>query len=203
MKSIDPSQLSDRENYKFLTGSVIPRPVAFVTSLTKEGILNAAPFSYFNVVCSSPPLISVSVQRSNGNPKDTARNAMEAGEFVVHISDESYVEAINITAASLPPDESEVELASLTPVDSTAVGVPGLREANIRLECVLDQSIPLGGTSENPACDLLIGRVVHYHIKDELYEEGRIDAAGLKPVSRLAGNNYSRLGDVFTLERPK
>ncbi|MDN4525610.1 flavin reductase family protein [Fictibacillus fluitans] len=203
MKSIDPSQLSDRENYKFLTGSVIPRPVAFVTSLTKEGILNAAPFSYFNIVSSSPPLISVSVQRSNGKPKDTARNAMEAGEFVVHISDESYVEAINKTAASLPPDESEVELATLTPVESTSVGVPGLQEASIRLECVLDQSIPLGGNDENPSCDLLIGRVVHYHIKEDLYHEGRIDAAGLKPVSRLAGNNYSRLGDVFTLERPK
>ncbi|SFD48117.1 NADH-FMN oxidoreductase RutF, flavin reductase (DIM6/NTAB) family [Bacillus sp. OV194] len=203
MKSIDPKSLSAKENYKFLTGSIIPRPVAFVTTTTKEGILNAAPFSYFNIVSSTPPLISVSVQRADGQPKDTARNAMEAGEFVVHISDESYVEAINQTAASLPPDESEVELAGLTPIKSTKVAVPGLKEASIRLECVLEQSIPLGGSEENPACDLLIGEIVHYHIREDLYEDGRIDAAGLKPVSRLAGNNYSKLGETFTLERPK
>lgn len=203
MKSIDPKQLSAKENYKFLTGSIIPRPVAFVTTKTKEGIVNAAPFSYFNVVSSTPPLISISVQRVNGEPKDTARNAMEAGEFVVHISDETYVEAINKTAASLPPDESEVELAHLTPVDSTKIGVPGLKEASIRFECVLERSIPLGGSEESPACDLLIGEIVQYHINEDLYEDGRIDAAGLKPVSRLAGNNYSKLGEIFTLERPK
>ncbi|MGG1574620.1 flavin reductase family protein [Fictibacillus sp. NRS-1165] len=203
MKVIDPKRLSAKENYKFLTGSIIPRPVAFVTSTTREGILNAAPFSYFNIVSSSPPLISVSVQRVNGQLKDTARNVMDAGEFVVHISDENYIESINQTAASLPPDESEVELAGLTPIKSTKVAVPGLKEASIRLECVLEQAIPLGGNSENPVCDLLIGEVVCYHIKEDLYNEGRIDAAGLKPVSRLAGSSYSKLGEIFTLERPK
>lgn len=101
MLSIDPNLQSERDNYKLLTGSIIPRPVAFVTTLSGTGVLNAAPFSYFNIVTADPPMISVSVQRKQGLPKDTARNAMELGAFVVHISDESNIEQINETAAAL------------------------------------------------------------------------------------------------------
>ncbi len=101
MLSINPNEQSEKENYKLLTGSIIPRPVAFVTSVTKDGVLNGAPYSYFNIVAANPPLISVSVQRKAGERKDTSRNAIEKGEFVVHISDESYVAAINETAANL------------------------------------------------------------------------------------------------------
>src|SRR5690606_20166550 len=126
-----------RENYKFLIGSVIPRPVAFVTSLSKDGVLNGAPFSYFNIVSSNPPLISLSVQRSKGERKDTARNIIQTGEFVVHIVDEDHVKKINETAASLPADESEIEYAGLTPVKSDIVSVAGIKEAKIRMECVL------------------------------------------------------------------
>jgi flavin reductase (DIM6/NTAB) family NADH-FMN oxidoreductase RutF len=202
MLSIDPNTQSERDNYKLLTGSIIPRPVAFVTTVSQEGVLNGAPFSYFNIVAADPPLISVSVQRKNGVQKDTARNAMEKGEFVVHISDESYVEAINETAAALPPDQSEIELAGLTPVDSHVIGVPGVQEAKIRMECVLERSIPLGGTENQPSCDLLIGRVVRFHVAEHLYEKGRIDAEGLQPVSRLAGNSYAKLGEQFEIVRP-
>jgi flavin reductase (DIM6/NTAB) family NADH-FMN oxidoreductase RutF len=202
MKSLDPATLSDRENYKFLTGSVIPRPVAFVTTLSKTDVLNAAPFSFFNVVTSSPPLIAVSVQRENGMIKDTARHAMDRGEFVVHISTEHYVGDMNRTARRLPPEESEIALTSLTPVKSEKVGVPGVIEAPIRMECLLERAIPLGGTPEGgPSCDLLIGRVVHYHIREELYTNGRIDPVGLKPLARLAGNDYSKLGEIFELVR--
>ncbi|MGG0176885.1 flavin reductase family protein [Gottfriedia acidiceleris] len=201
MKSFSPADISERDNYKFLIGGIIPRPIAFVTTESNEKVLNGAPFSYFNIVTSNPPMISVSVQRQNGKQKDTAKNAIEKKEFVVHIVDESNVEAINKTAAALPSTESEVELAGLTPVESVKVSVPGVKESKIRMECVLEQSIPLG--KDNEACDLLIGKVVYFHIEDEIYENGRIDANGLKAVSRLAGNDYAKVGEMFTIDRPK
>ncbi|NOV02652.1 flavin reductase family protein [Paenibacillus planticolens] len=202
MIAIDPSNQTERENYKLLIGSIIPRPIAFVTSLSAEGVLNAAPFSYFTIVTADPPMVAVSVQRKQGKRKDTSRNAMDRGEFVVHISDESYISQINQAAAALPPDESEVALSGLTPVESTKIAVPGIAEASIRMECVLEQAIPLGGTEGAPSADLLIGRVVHFHIADALYENGHIDAQKLKPVSRLAGNSYAKLGEQFEIERP-
>ncbi|THE12725.1 flavin reductase family protein [Bacillus timonensis] len=202
MISIDPSMSSERDNYKLLIGSIIPRPIAFVTSLSKTGTLNGAPFSYFNIVSSNPPLISLSIQRKEGVMKDTARNSIEGKEFVVHIVDESNVEKINLTAASLSPDESEIELAQLTPVESTTISVPGIKEAKIRMECVLEQAIELGG-KEQPGCDLLIGKVVQFHVDEELYSNGRIDQVKLGAVSRLAGNYYAKIGNIFEIERPK
>ncbi|MEY8344948.1 flavin reductase family protein [Niallia circulans] len=203
MHSIDPKTISERENYKFLIGSIIPRPIAFVTSLSEEGVLNGAPFSYFNIVSSNPPMISLSIQRSNGKPKDTARNILNKREFVIHIVDEQNVDKINQTSASLAPSESEIELAGLTPIDSSAISVPGIKEAKIRMECVLEHSLELGGTEALPGCDFLIGRVVHYHIDSTLYENGRIDPRGLAAVSRLAGNDYAKIGDMFTKVRPQ
>lgn len=203
MLSLNPKEMTPLECYKLLIGTVIPRPIAFVTTLSREGVLNAAPFSFFNVVTSDPPMISVSVQRQAGKPKDTARNAMDRGAFVVHIVSEPYAEPINQTAATLPPDQSEVELARLTPIESEVIEVPGVREARVRMECVLEHAFSLGGTQEAPACDLLIGRVVRFHIDESLYHEGRIDPHQLAPVAKLAGNDYSLLGRVFTLERPK
>ncbi|OYD09589.1 flavin reductase family protein [Paludifilum halophilum] len=201
MKSVNPGTLSERENYKFLIGSIIPRPIAFVTTLSEKGVLNGAPFSFFNVVTSQPPMISVSIQRKNGQQKDTVRNAYFQKAFVVHITDESYIEAVNQTAANLKPDESEIKAAGLTPVKSEIIDVPGIHEAKIRLECRLEKVISLG--EEETSCDLLIGRVVCYHIDDNLYDNGRIDAALFKPVSRLAGSNYAKLGEVFSLVRPQ
>ena len=103
--SIDPNTQSEQDIYKLLIGSVVPRPIAFVTTLSEDGVLNAAPFSYFSILTSNPPMLSVSVQRKNGTAKDTARNAMQSGELVIHIVDEDTVEAVNETAANLPPDE--------------------------------------------------------------------------------------------------
>ncbi|EFM09455.1 flavin reductase domain protein FMN-binding [Paenibacillus curdlanolyticus YK9] len=202
MIAIDPSQQSDKDNYKLLIGSIIPRPIAFVTTLSQEGVMNAAPFSFFTIVTVNPPMIAISVQRKQGERKDTARNAIATGELVVHIASESYVEQLNATAASLPPDESEVALAGLTPIASDRVAVPGIAEASIRMECVLERAIPLGGTAEQPAADLLIARIVQFHVAESLYENGRIDPHGLRPVSRLAGNDYAKLGELFTVERP-
>ncbi|NQX63451.1 flavin reductase family protein [Paenibacillus qinlingensis] len=202
MLGIDPSAQSERENYKLLIGSIIPRPIAFVSTLSTEGVLNAAPFSYFTIVTADPPMVAVSVQRKQGVRKDTSRNAVDTGAFVVHIADESYIDQINQSAAALPPEESEVTLAGLTPVMSSQIGVPGIAEASIRMECVLEQAIPLGGTSDAPAADLLIGRVVYFHIDDSLVDNGRIDPQKVKPVSRLAGHSYAKLGELFEIERP-
>ncbi|AZV44342.1 flavin reductase family protein [Peribacillus asahii] len=141
MISIDPNTESEKGNYKLLIGSIIPRSVAFVTTLAEDGTLNAA----------------------------------YKREFVIHISDESYIHAINETAANLPPDQSEVELTKLTPIESEAISVPGIQEASIRMECLVDTILPFGG----------------------------IDAQVLKPVSRLAGNDYALLGAQFSIERPE
>ncbi|MCY8008697.1 flavin reductase family protein [Bacillus haynesii] len=202
MLSIDPHTKTERENYKFLIGSIIPRPVAFVTSLSEEGVLNGAPFSYFNIVSSNPPMISLSIQRFEGSQKDTARNILNSKEFVVHIVDEQNVEKINTTAASLPPSQSEVQLAELTPVESVKVSVPGVKEAKVRMECVLEYSLELG-EKYSPGCDLIIGRVVQYHIKSGIYENGKIDPRGLGAISRLAGHDYAKIGEIFTRKRPK
>lgn len=203
MLSIDPATNSERENYKFMIGSIIPRPIAFVTTISEDGTVNGAPFSYFNIVSSNPPMISVSIQRAKGVQKDTARNIVQFKEFVVHIVDEQNVAKVNETAASLPPDQSEVELAGLTSVKSTKISVPGVQEAKIRMECVLEHSLELGGSGDTPGCDLIIGKVVQFHIEKDLYENGRINQPGLGAVSRLAGNDYAKIGEVFSMERPK
>ncbi|MED4400408.1 flavin reductase family protein [Metabacillus fastidiosus] len=202
MLSIDPIKNTERENYKFLIGSIIPRPIAFVTTLSKGGVLNGAPFSYFNIVSSNPPMISLSIQRTGGRQKDTARNIIESKEFVIHVVDEQNVEKINKTAANLSSDQSEIELADLTPVESSKISVPGIKEAKIRMECTLERSLELGGM-DSAGCDLIIGKVVQFHIENDLYKDGRIDPDGLAAVSRLAGTNYAKIGEVFSIERPK
>lgn len=203
MLSIDPNELSERENYKFLVGSIIPRPIAFVTTLSEDGVLNGAPFSYFNIVTANPPMISISVQRMNGKMKDTARHAIAKGELVVHIVDEQNVEQVNKTAASVSVEVSEVTLANMTPLASTCVYVPGVQEAKIRMECTLEKAIELGGAGDEAGCDLLIARIVQFHIDPILYDHGRIDAKQLRAVSRLAGASYAKIGEHFEMERPK
>lgn len=202
MLSFDPKEISERQNYKFLIGTVIPRPIAFVTSISEDGVVNGAPYSYFNVVSSNPPMISVAVQRKAGQLKDTARNIVKQKEFVIHIVDHENVEKVNETAANLPHDESELTRANLTSVPSKKVTVPGVKEAKVRFECVLEQAIELGENDE-VGVDLLIGKIVHYHIDESIYQsDQRIDADKLAAVSRLAGNNYAKIGEIFEIERP-
>ncbi|MGN7478860.1 flavin reductase family protein [Solibacillus silvestris] len=203
MKKIDPKQLSEHENYKFLIGSIIPRPIAFVTSISEEGVVNAAPFSFFNIVSSNPPMISVSIQRKSGEMKDTARNIRANRQFVIHIVDSENVAQVNETAANLPPQQSEVEHAQMSLVRSVKIDVPGVKEAKVRLECVLEKALELGGDWKNPGCDLIIAKVVYYHIEESIFENGRIDPHGLGAISRLAGNDYAKIGEQFTIERPQ
>lgn len=205
MICLQADNLSNKQNYKLLTGIVVPRPIAFVTTLsTENGAVNAAPFSFFNVVSSNPPRISLSVARKKGEMKDTARNALKNGEFVVHLSDEAMIEEINETAANLAPEDSELNLTSLHTVQSTQVAVPGILEAKIRFECRLDQHIPFTDDQGEENTDLLIGRVLCYHLAEPYYDVQKeyVLSRQAKPVSRLAGNEYAKLGESFTLIRP-
>lgn len=203
MKTLIAEELSAIDNYKLLIGSVIPRPIAFVTTLSENGVLNGAPFSFFNVISAAPPLLGVSIQRVKGKQKDTAKHAIERGGFVVHIVDNENVEKINQTSATLPEDESEITASGLTPVESTSISVPGIKESKIRMECRLEKVIQFGEDNENESCDLLVGRILKYHIDDRIYDDGKIDPRGLQAVSRLAGNDYAEIGDIFTIKRPK
>lgn len=198
---IDPSQQKERDNYKLMIGSIIPRPIAFISSKSDNDIVNAAPFSYFNIVTSNPPMIAVSIQKKNGESKDTARNILSRKEFVVHIVSKPFVEAMNKTAANLPPHESEIDLTDLTLVDSQKVGIPTIDEAKVAMECVLEHHVTLG--KDDNAVDHIIGKIVNFKIDDELVDNFRIDPELLQPISRLAGQNYSELGNIFALERPE
>jgi flavin reductase (DIM6/NTAB) family NADH-FMN oxidoreductase RutF len=203
MVYIDPQQATRKEMYKILSGSVIPRPIAFITTKSKAGVLNAAPFSFFNVASAHPPLLSVSIGRRNGEvSKDTAKNIFETKEFVIHIVDPSFVHDMNITAGEYTSDINELELTSLTTVPSKKISVAAIKEAKIRFECELFQSIPLG-EEEEMTQDLIIGKVVMAYFEDEIYEDGKIIADKLQPVGRLAGSDYVELGTKFSIPRPK
>ncbi|MFC7687930.1 flavin reductase family protein [Ureibacillus sp. GCM10028918] len=203
MIAINPKDITEHEISKILKGSIIPRPIAFVTTISNEKIVNGAPFSYFNIVCAYPPMISLAIQRENGDIKDTARNIKSNEEFVVHIVDQDNVAKVNETAAPLPYNKSELELAKMTQVTSKLISVPGIIEAKVRMECKLIQAIPLESDGK-VICDLLIGEVIQFHLNDEVYEEnGRINAEKLNPVSRLAGSEYAKIGELFSIKRPE
>lgn len=199
----DPAVQSAKDTYKLLIGSVLPRPVALVTTLSEEGVLNAAPFSFFSIVSSNPPILSLAVQRKAGEPKDTARHAAARGELVIHIVDEDNVEQANKTAANVPTDVSEVKLAKFTPAASNVIAVPGVQEAKMRMECVVEQIVPAGDIDGKPVCDLILARVVQFHVDERIYDDrGHIAPDKLKPVGRMAGSDYARLGEMFSMERP-
>lgn len=199
---IDPKQQTKLENYKLLIGSVLPRPIAFVTSVNEQGIVNAAPFSFFNVVGTEPPLICVSCMRKpGGKMKDTARNIAGQKEFVVHIVDGKNVERVNDTSVEFPPDVSEAEMVGFKLLPSAIVKVPRIAGTKVQMECRLHQMIQLGGKEGSPNADLIIGEVVQFHIDDDLYDDGKIDTLALDPVSRLAGTSYGKIGEIFSLPR--
>ncbi|MEB7657792.1 flavin reductase family protein [Mammaliicoccus vitulinus] len=202
MKKIRPEALSQKENYKLLIGSIIPRPIALVTTQSDSGLLNIAPFSFFNVVSSDPPILSIAVQRVDGEPKDTARNILQNNEAVVHIVDTDNVKDANQTAALLSPDESEIERTKFEQVDSVEVSVPGLKQSKVRIETVLKEDIVIKKDGE-PVSDLLLLEVKYYHFDEAIYDNGYINKDELSAVSRLAGNDYAEIGKTFTIERPQ
>lgn len=202
MISINPNEQTERDNYKLLTGSIIPRPVALVTSYSEAGVLNIAPFSYFNIVTSNPPIVSLAIQRKQGEMKDTARNIVATKEAVIHVMDETLVLDGNQTAANLAAEKSELALTEFNITDSTRVLVPGIEEAAARFEATLYQHVPIV-ENDKVTADLVLLKIEQYHFSEEVYEEGKIKAQSLAPVSRLAGQTYASLGEQFELVRPK
>lgn len=201
MKQFKPENLSKKQNYKLLSGSVIPRPIAFVTTKDGAGNVNGAPFSFFNVVNSAPPMIMISTARNNGKRKDTSLNIEETENFVVHITDDSNVEDINLTAAPLEKGQNELERTKMELINSTIVDAPSVKQVKVRMECKLAQIIHLGDELEGS--DLIIGEVVMFHVDDQVYfDDSKINANHLQPVGRLSGNDYARLGEKFTIQRP-
>ena len=199
-----PSELTERENYKLLIGSVIPRPVAVVTTKSVNDIVNIAPFSYFNIVSSNPPILSLAIQRKQDTVKDTAKNILETREAVIHILDEDNVEEANKTAANLPNEESELHLTELTLTDSAIVSVPALTEAKVRFETTLYEHVEIRNKNKVTA-DLFLLEVQKYHLNETVYDEktGRIDPRELNAISHLAGNDYAAIGEIFTIARPQ
>lgn len=196
---IDPKTLSPREAYNILVSVIVPRPIAFVTSLNEQNVVNAAPYSFFNALTGNPPLIVISVGRKKGAIKHTAENILHQKEFVVNIVNDDLVHSMNITSADFPAEISEIEHAHLTLLPSTIVRAPRIAESPVNCECRLYKHIEIG---DEPT-DLIIGEVVQFHVKDELYTKGIIDQTKLKPIARMGGNFYSRSNDVFELERYK
>lgn len=195
---IDPRSQSLKDIYKLMIDIIVPRPIAFVSTVSREGNLNLAPFSYFNGVSSQPPMIMISVGRkSDGKKKDTFRNIEETGEFVVNVVTESIAEAMNIAATDFPDGMSEFEQANLTPFPSDLVRPPRVAESPVNLECRLVQVIELG----DPPNALIVGEIVRFHVADGLIERGRVDPRKLKPVGRLGGAQYCRVTDIFEMKR--
>ncbi|MGB3161148.1 MAG: flavin reductase family protein [Carnobacterium sp.] len=198
-----PEELTAKEKKKFLIGSVIPRPIALVSTKSDSGVVNVAPFSYFTIVTYNPPIFSIAVQRTDGKPKDTSRNIFENKEAVIHIVDTDNVEEANITSTLLGPDDSELNISNFTSVQSKKVAVPGLKETKVRFETELYDSMIIYNEENNATADLILLKVKHYHIDEDIYHDGYIDPLKLKAVSRLAGNDYAEIGEIFTVERPK
>ncbi|MGM0141880.1 hypothetical protein IGI96_001695 [Enterococcus sp. DIV0421] len=201
MHYLDPKDLTQRENYKLLIGSIIPRPVAVVNTQSADGIVNIAPFSFFNIVSSEPVILSLAIQRKEGELKDTARNLLATKEAVVHILDQTNVQEANKTAALLPADQSELTVSGFTTTTSKTIAVPGLKEASVRLETILHQHVPIKKDQQTTA-DLLLLEVVGYQIAEHVYQDGKIDPHALQAVSRLAGNSYATIGEIFDIKRP-
>ncbi len=202
--TIDPAQNSNQDNYKLIIGSILPRPIAFVSTCSADGQLNLAPFSFFNGVCSNPPtvLFCPMVRGSDGGKKDTLRNIEETGEFVVNVVNEDIVVPMNQTAAEYPYGVDEFEQSGLTPAPSVVVKPPRVLESPLSMECKLQQVIYVGDGSVGSG-SVVLGTVVRFHIREDLYSNGRIDTARLKPVARLAGSAYCPVREAFELERPK
>lgn len=201
--TIDPNDIPQPDVYKLLIGSVVPRPIAFVSTISRDGIPNLAPFSFFNAVCSKPPtlLFCPSRRGMDSAKKDTLRNIEETGEFVVNVVTEELVQAMNQTSAEYPADINEFEESGLTPAPSVLIRTPRVSESPINMECRLHQIVEIGDGSVGSGA-VVIGTIVKFHFHEDVYANGKILTERLKPVARLAGTNYCPVREIFSVPRP-
>lgn len=190
---IDPTSLDAEQSYKLLTGIVVPRPIAWVTTMSDAGVVNLAPFSAFTFVSPKPPMLAISVGHKAGVYKDTARNILCREEYVVHIADQSQVDAVHMSAVEHPADVSEVDHLGLETLPSNLIAVPRLAVAPVAMECRFRSAIEFGETRSR----LLVGEVVRFHFRDGLVRDGKIDTKTLDPIARVAGPIYATLGELI------
>ncbi|MEA2779373.1 MAG: hypothetical protein QOK29_917 [Rhodospirillaceae bacterium] len=193
---IAAADLNAESAYRLLVGAVVPRPIAWVTTLSESGRTNAAPFSCFTFVCYAPPMVAISVGRKGDVLKDTARNIAARKEFVVNIGDDSLVEPLHMTSAEYPDDISEVQELGLDLLPSREIQTPRISVAPINLECRLHDVFEFGELRTQ----LIVGEVRYFHIRDGLCENGKIDTALLRPLGRLGGPKYVTLGEIITMK---
>jgi flavin reductase (DIM6/NTAB) family NADH-FMN oxidoreductase RutF len=192
----DPAALPPREMYRLLISCIAPRPIAFVTTLSRAGVTNLAPFSFFNGVSSEPPVLSIAIARKrDGSKKDTWTNIEETGEFVVNVVVPELMDAVIVGARELPHGVSELELSKEPTLPSVKVKPPRLANSPVQLECALLRIVEVEETG------LILGRVVMAHAKDEVVSDGRVDPRKLPFVGRLGGDTYCRVDDLFERKR--
>ena len=203
----DPQVIDSAAMYKLLIGSVVPRPIAWVSSVDAEGVRNLAPFSYFMAITHDPPTIAFSsgprgAEIGGGvrGKKDTLHNVEVTREFVVNVVDDALAEAMNVTSGDYTPDVDEFTQAGLVAAPSVKVKPPRVAAAPVNMECRLAQIIPVGNLPHH----LIVGEIVHMHVRDDVFDPstGRLDMHRLKPVGRLAGHLYTHVHDIFEMKRP-
>lgn len=202
MDRIDPSDVSARRMYRLLIGLVTPRPIAWVATVSPQGIPNLAPFSFFNAVAANPPTLVFSISnRRDGSHKDTLRNILAIPEFSVSTVSYAQAEQMNQTAAELPYDESEFSHSHIDAIPSERIRPPRVGKAKVSMECVLHQIVPVG---EGPlAANLVIGRIVLLHLESGVLDpQGDPDPQVLDHIGRMGGDGYCRMGERFSLKRP-
>ncbi len=187
--------LSPEEGYKLLVGAIVPRPIAWITTRSPSGLVNLAPFSAFTLVCPKPPMVGIGIGRRAGVLKDTARNMFESGEFVVNIADETMLVPLHQSAEEYPPEVSEVELLGLKLAPSSMIATPRLADVPVAMECRLHSDYEFGDTRAL----FVVGEVVNFHFRDGLCVDGKIETERLKPICRLGGPKYARLGEIVAL----
>lgn len=193
---IDSSKLGAQEIYKLLVGVVVPRPIAWVTTLNRWGGVNLAPFSAFTYVSVKPPMLGINCGRKAGARKDTGSNILDQREFVAHIADTSLVGPLHQSSIEYPPEVSEVAELGLATLPSSVVRTPRLAAAPIALECRFVSSTPYGATGS----EFMVGEIVRFHFREGLCENGKIDSLRLDPLCRLGGPNYAALGGVIRMK---
>jgi flavin reductase (DIM6/NTAB) family NADH-FMN oxidoreductase RutF len=179
---------------------VTPRPIGWISTLGKNGVVNLAPYSFFNAVSEDPHFVMF----ASGGRKDSQRNAEETGEFVCSLATYELREAMNRTSAPVAPDVDEMQLAGLTPAPSRLVAPPRVKESPVAFECRYWRTIDLPGRNGKPGTNaIVLGQVIGIHIADEAIVNGRVDVTRLKPIARLGYGDYAVVDEVFTLARPK
>jgi flavin reductase (DIM6/NTAB) family NADH-FMN oxidoreductase RutF len=196
-RSFDFSALSPRERYKILIGTVVPRPIAWVTTVSPSGRLNAAPFSFFNCLSADPALVALGVEyRPSGSSKDTARNIRETGMFTVNIVSHELMDAMNVTAVPFPEAVDEIAEAGLTARPGALIAVPSIAEAAASLECELHSFLDIGNSRE-----IILGTVVAANLREDIVNDRfHIDPVLLDAVGRMGGHGYATTRDCFDLE---